>query len=58
MRDLRVALLDLKEESDSGALRPLRAQKRAEGKRWPLVAAVVAFMALVGSATLWRMSRR
>jgi serine/threonine protein kinase len=58
MRDLRVALLELKEESDSGALTPLQPQKRAATKRWGLVAAAAAAVVLlIGGVALWRTNR-
>ena len=58
MPDLKVALEELKEESDSGVRIPAVAQqKRAAAKWWKIAATVIVFLLLAGGAALWRMSR-
>jgi hypothetical protein len=57
MRDLRVALLDLKEESDSGVFAADAPPSRARGRK-PYVATAAAAAILLGGAAWWWTHRR
>ena len=55
MQDLRVALLDLKEESESGSLASPAKATAPQPKRWPYAAAVLALVAAIG---IWQIRQK
>lgn len=54
MKDLRIALEELKEESDSGHLGAAPQQQR-RSRRWALAAAAAALLGVAGAAVWWRL---
>jgi len=57
MGDVRVALAELKEESDSGKLAPAPAPAAPVRRRWAWVLAPIALVVIAGAASVWLLNR-